>query len=160
MNQPYADTIISHDIIITSWYFFLFFFFSPLRPIYTSARHFRYLIIVVCTLIAENLEGWSWWRAPQSSEISLFTARTVSALLFFLYSSVQLSPPSPSPRFPPHNRVSWCALSSMCPRDVIKLLSVRQADNYISGTFGSWLIFHYRASMTSRTRITREQYIL
>lgn len=106
-TSPIADTIISHDII-TSWYFFLFFFFFPLRPIYTSARHFRYLIIVVCTLIAENLEGWSWWRAPQSSEISLFTARTVSALLFFLYSSVQLSP-LPPPRLLPHNRVSWCA---------------------------------------------------
>jgi len=35
------------------------------------------------------------------------------------------------------------SLPSYYVRDVIKLLSVGQADNYISGTFGSWLIFHY-----------------
>lgn len=39
---------------------------------------------------------------------------------------------------PPTTRLLSCHV-----RDVIKLLSVGQADNYISGTFGSWLIFHY-----------------
>jgi len=39
--------------------------------------------------------------------------------------------------------LSIYSIPSYYVRDVIKLLSVGQADNYISGTFGSWLIFHY-----------------